>query len=461
LVVLALLVAAGGAGAASRDAKPLAGRQNLGPVWSPDARRIAFVSSKGGGDSDVWLMRADGTNLLDLTPDALAEGSPAWSPDGRELAIVSAPVSPSAQPSVEIIAADGGGRRRLATGSGPAWSPDGTRIAYSADDGLHVAGSDGNGDRLIAPIGRTAWRSTAWSPDGAQLAYVRDDSLWLVGADGGGLRQLTSFSSLRVVADPVWAPTGSTIGFVVVGPYTAPEPNDVWAVDADGSHVRRLASFAFLDGGVSWAPDGSSLVFAGAKTRDGDVDIYRVPAGRGSAVDLSNDHAWDEGPQLAGDGRRIVFTVHHGSGYLLSDVWTLNLVTRVRTNLTGIASGETIDARAVRPPDKLVLAGVEAHLDRTLATPVLRIRVRVSDRKRDEVGGAVVDVAPTARGLVPLKVYQPLTDVHGQYERDYRVTKASTVRVGSRIEVRIGARPRKPYAASVAVARRFTLPVGG
>ena len=459
LAAIALLLAAGGTGAASSGGKPLAGHQNIGPVWSPDGRRIAFVSSTRSGDSDVWVMQSDGANLVDLTPDGLAEGSPAWSPNGRELAFVSAAaVSPGA-PSVEIASADGAGRRRLAAGIGPAWSSDGTRIAYSADDGLHVIGSDGNGDRLIAPVGRTAWKSVAWSPDGAELAYVRDDNLWVVGADGGEPRQLTSFSNLRVVADPVWSPTGSTIGFVVVGPYTAPEPNDVWAVEADGSHLRRLASFAFLDGGVSWAPDGSSLVFTGARTRDGDVDIYRVPAGRGPAVDLSRDDAWDEGPQVAGDGRRIVFTVHHGPGYLLSDVWTLNLVTRARTNLTGIASGETIDARSVRPPDRLVLAGVEARLDRTLATPVLRIRVRVSDRSRDEVRGAVVDVAPAARGLAPMRVYQPLTDVHGQYERDYRVASASTVRVGSRVAVRVGARPRRPYAPSVAVVRRFTLTV--
>jgi hypothetical protein len=49
--------------------------------------------------------------------------------------------------------------------------------------------------------------------------------------------------------------------------------------------------------------------------------------------------------------------------------------------------------------------------------------------------------------------------MHGQYERDYRVTRASSVRVGSRIAVRVGARPRRPYAPSVAVVGRFTPPV--
>jgi TolB protein len=51
--------------------------------YSPDGHRLAFASDRREGDADLWVVNADGTNLVDLTPDAGAQLVPDWGPAGR------------------------------------------------------------------------------------------------------------------------------------------------------------------------------------------------------------------------------------------------------------------------------------------------------------------------------------------------------------------------------------------
>jgi Tol biopolymer transport system component len=55
------------------------------PDWSPDGTKIAFASRRDG-DSDIFVMNANGTNQTKLTRNAAFDGSPPWSPDGYMIA---------------------------------------------------------------------------------------------------------------------------------------------------------------------------------------------------------------------------------------------------------------------------------------------------------------------------------------------------------------------------------------
>ena len=56
------------------------------PAWSPDGEKIAFVRIAPIGNKDIYVVNADGTNVVRLTTAPSFEGTPAWSPDGRTIA---------------------------------------------------------------------------------------------------------------------------------------------------------------------------------------------------------------------------------------------------------------------------------------------------------------------------------------------------------------------------------------
>jgi Tol biopolymer transport system component len=106
---------------------------DLGPRWSPVEDRIAFFSDRNGG-SAVYTMRSDGTQIAQMTPDALNAGAPDWSPDGNRLSFSDNFCATCASESVLFVMDVDGSHLRQLTDTDPAneggggWSPDGTNI---------------------------------------------------------------------------------------------------------------------------------------------------------------------------------------------------------------------------------------------------------------------------------------------------------------------------------------------
>ena len=179
------------------------------PAWSPDGTRIAFRSYRSGYDGEIWVVNADGSAPVNLTPNALPatwdNRHPDWSPDGRSIAFAS---TLGGDWGIWVMNADGSGKRQLTNtpevDAEPAWSPDGRSIAFRRTD---AAGSDimivpaAGGEAVrIAMAGDQ--RMPAWSPDGKLIAFVGQESagaqpeLFLMRADGEQPR--------RVTTDPAW-----------------------------------------------------------------------------------------------------------------------------------------------------------------------------------------------------------------------------------------------------------------
>ena len=131
------------------------------PSWSPDGRHIAFTANgrpgdwgARGGDLEIYVMDADGTNPRRLTNNLRQDTDPAWSPDGKRIAYTS---TIDRNQEIYVMDADEGKPRRL-TNSGdvhihnwkPSWSPDGKRIAFVSErDGnqeIYVINADGRRD---------------------------------------------------------------------------------------------------------------------------------------------------------------------------------------------------------------------------------------------------------------------------------------------------------------------------
>jgi TolB protein len=106
--------------------------KSFSPAWSPDGKRIAFVSNREG-NREIYAMNADGSNVARLTNDLGEDSSPAWSPDGKQIAFVSnrggkrqiyVTLAPHASAGV---GADGSPVTRLGVGAFdddmPTWAP--------------------------------------------------------------------------------------------------------------------------------------------------------------------------------------------------------------------------------------------------------------------------------------------------------------------------------------------------
>ena len=121
------------------------------PAWSPDGRRIAYVSG-----SAVWLVNPDGTAAERAVAGAFWEGGLSWSPDGQRLAIVRGDRTQSSMVTVDI---GGANEETVADFSGqnvsPSWSPDGERLLFTRiqrDDArrVYVSGASGEPDDAAA-----------------------------------------------------------------------------------------------------------------------------------------------------------------------------------------------------------------------------------------------------------------------------------------------------------------------
>ena len=109
-------------------------RAQFDAQYSPDGKRIAFVSFRAGAQA-VWISSEDGTNLVQISNPAQASGSPQWSPDGNRIAFDSLP-----RDRWEIYVADvaEGKPRRLVTNISdvvrPHWSRDGKWIYFRSNE---------------------------------------------------------------------------------------------------------------------------------------------------------------------------------------------------------------------------------------------------------------------------------------------------------------------------------------
>lgn len=189
--------------------------------WSPDGSRLAVATAvaQGNGYSGQIQILDLATGSMNRLTSGPVDGAPCWSPDGKRIAFVS---NRSGNWDLWSVGVDGGEATQLTTFAGfdhsPRWSPDGSRIAY------HSA-SSGNGDIWILSVSEsTTTRITfsesfdhfpTWSPDGRWLAFHsdRDGSfdIWAIPAEGGQAIQLTSGPAND--QRPAWSPDGTAIAF--------------------------------------------------------------------------------------------------------------------------------------------------------------------------------------------------------------------------------------------------------
>ena len=290
---------------------------------SPKGDAVAFVVTEmsletNRGNSDIWIMAADGSGLRRLTSSPQSDFSPRWSPDGKTLAFIS---TRSGSPQVWTIDPAGGEAQPL-TKFGPGvagivWSPAGNRIAFSSSVFPDCPDEDCN------------TRRAEELETGKVQARLYDHLLFRQWNEWRDARRGHVFSLDLAGGRPVDLTPGDF---------------DTPPVDLGG-----LQDFVF-------SPDGSEVCFV--RNEDPELlkglgtnnDLFLVPAAGGPVARLTSSKANDNSPLYSPDGRFIAYKAMARPGYE-ADKYTLVLYDR--------------SARTTRP----LTAGLDISVAETVWTP--------------------------------------------------------------------------------------------
>lgn len=266
----------------------------------PFDSRVAFLSTRAGRFKDVYVMSANGDDVVRLTHNNTLNLSPSWGPRADQLLVTS---YRNGTPDLFTLGFPDGRWKRFSSlrglGLGGMWSPDGRRVAATLDkDGnaeIVLLRDDGSLDRQVTDH----WAidvSPSWSPDGRSLVFCSNRSggpqIYVADAQGGAARRISHTGSYNT--SPRWSPRGDRIAYVsrVEGRF------QVLTVGLDGSGARQVTNGSGDSEDPSWSPDGRYLVYSNG--RGGAKSLYLADASGGRQVQLTTGRGDDTSPTWSG-----------------------------------------------------------------------------------------------------------------------------------------------------------------
>lgn len=295
---------------------PLPAAINSAPVMpapmTTGLSRIVFTSDRdvANPNTEIYVMNADGSNVLRLTTNAFIDRSPDWSPDDTQLVFESRR-DDDIGIHIYTMNADGSNPTRLTVNGlynwDPAWSPDG-RIAFESSIGytrIYVMNADGSDIHQVSPATGNAG-DPAWSPDGTRIAFSLslngNTEIHVMDDDGANLIRLTNHAASDY--GPAWSPDGTRIAFTSQRTGKA----ELYVMDVNGGNVQQVTNSVGHNTMPGWSPDGTQLVFQ--SLRDGNVEVYVVDLQTPCSVGpnpypvarLTNNPAGDSSPSWSHTG---------------------------------------------------------------------------------------------------------------------------------------------------------------
>lgn len=347
-------------------------------IKPPDVERIAFLSDRGG-HPDIWVMKADGTSLTQVTNDSAVERAPAWSPDAREIAFVSDRYEGTYQ--LFVAGWDGRYSNHLTISEGikdmPAWTDDGREIVFISSGKVYgIKRRGGAAEQYLPPrnmpedakivLGlNNPFKYAAWSRGKKALLFVQEVDLGsIVGVIDSEqfmkLQETGPEDNWQSVWDPVgimlarntdvaWSPSGD---MVAVGFVNRQGENGLAIADAEYGNTKDL--FVSRDRAAArpcWSPDGKKIAFEMWSVNDGFLDkcvgTYMIPASGGKPKLVLGGDARE--PSWSPDGNRIVCSVTRKDGG--RDIWLLDTNGGDPANLTRGKGDNTNPVWSPRPRD--------------------------------------------------------------------------------------------------------------
>ena len=347
--------------------------------------KITFERSIGG-DTEIFVMDADGQNQVNLTDNAANDFVPEFSPDGERIVFQTVR---DGQNEIYTMAADGTDVTRLTADAAqdvePSYSPDGSKIAFASD-------RDG------------------------------DDEIFVMNSDGTNPVQLTF--NAQTEADPTFSPDGSRIAFSSFRDGDA----EIFRMDADGQNQVNLTENVFEDREPNFSPDlpgaGGTPAPVGQITfssdRDGDLEIVVMDSNGGNETPITSNATADREPAFSPDGSLIAFR-KIGPG--TEEIWQMSPTGQNPVPLTMGTGDESPSWQPLNPPLINFLEGgkqkspkrvtvtvvsqnedATATLDGTIRAAKPKPKAAVSKKKTVELDAVTVELQPG----IPVTVQIPV-----------------------------------------------------
>ncbi len=244
------------------------------PQRSPDGAWVAYTvtnidAEKDRRNTDIWMVKWDGSETLQLTSSPDGESTPRWSPDNKYLAFVASRGSEEEKKKggqIWLLNRAGGEAQRASDVKGGVsdiqWSPDSRRIAFTHQDE----------DPRDEPEKMDGWKRKTVPPIVIDRYHFKQDREGYLGNyyTHVGVFDIATKTHKMITAgrtddvSPAWSPDGKLIAFR--SKRSQPDPDrtsneDLFVVDAAGAtEPRPLTKTEFGEGGrPAWSPDGSRI----------------------------------------------------------------------------------------------------------------------------------------------------------------------------------------------------------